>query len=239
MREKMKRCLFFLCVLGFIFSPCVSIAGSESKVIKSHENKILHDLNDQRSENKIQNKFHLLYSNPFALSYILKYQSFHLNQNLLIIGSRPAYDKPENASTVFGKQENDNDWLLEEGSSAIWVKSIPGPVSHEQIIVLGSLEEKGGNIYLNGQYLINIGNEKEKKIVLHKGEYIFYALPGSRSNTCPVELYGDSVAIAYYDPFDAIILEAVKAGPAKLKVFSLWWRDSQPEFIGEYEILVN
>ena len=39
--------------------------------------------------------------------------------------------------------------------------------------------------------------------------------------------------IAYYDSFGGIILEAVKPGSAKLKVFTLWWRDSVPKYLDE------
>lgn len=234
----MKRYFLFLLTATLLILPGIARADS-GKTAPKNLNDLSLDLSRFQPENKRQNKLSLDRSHPLTVSYLVEYKQFHSKQRLLILGFRPEDDKPRKAFHIIGKKWTDQDWVLEEGSTAIWVTGIPGPTHHDQIILRARLEEKNDSLLLQGYQVIKIGLNQEKRVVLHKDEYVFYALPGSRSNTCPVELFGDSVEIAYYDSFDSIIFEAVKPGSVKLKIFTLWWRDAEPKFIEEHEIVVE
>lgn len=230
----MKRYLLFLLSAILLGLPQWGWTDSGKSPIKS-----LNDLSLNLSKERPKNKLHLDRSHPITLSYLLQYKQFHTNQTQLIFGFRPEDDKPKKASHVSGQKRTDRDWVLEEGSTAIWVTGIPGPTHHDQMVLRARLEEKGDSLLLQGYQAMKIGKDQEKRTSLRPGEYIFYSLPGSKSNTCPVELTGDSIEIAFYDEFNGIILQAIKPGVTKLKVFTLWWRDVTPKFLAEHEIVVE
>lgn len=230
------------------YSECMAVCAecNRMEVAECNRNykedtqiKSLNDLLLDLSKERPKNKLHLDLSTPLTLSYIIQYKQFHSKQPRLISGFRPEEDKPKKASSIIGQKQTDRDWVLEEGLTAIWVTGISGPAHHDRMILRARLEEKGDSLILQGYQVMKIGKDQEKKTSLRPGEYIFYSLPGSKSNTCPVELAGNSVEIAFYDEFNSIILQAIKPGVTKLKIFTLWWRDIQPKFLGEYEIVVE
>jgi hypothetical protein len=217
----MKRYVLFLLSVCLLVVPGVVFAGSGKIPLKNPSDLFL----DR--------------SHPLTLSYIIQHKQFHSKQNLLIFGFRPEGDRPKKASRVLGEKQTGQDWVLEEGAMAIWVTGISGPTHSDPLILHGRLEEKEGSPLLQGYRLMRIGKDQEKRITLHPGEYLFYSLPGSKSNTCPVELTGESVEIAFYDEFNGIILHAIKPGITKLRVFTLWWHGGRPEFLEECEIVVE
>jgi hypothetical protein len=184
-----------------------------------------------------KNKFDLSLSRPLALAYLIENKQFYLNQPMLVSGVRPAQDKPQKATTIMGQKTTDQDWVLEDGVSAIWVSGVSAPGYADPIILAARFEESNGVLFAKAALLIKPGSQK--KTILHKGEYIYYPLPGSKSNTCPVKLAGDSVEIVYYDPFESVILQGVKSGAAKLEVFSQWWNSSDVKLLTEYEVVVE
>lgn len=231
----MKRYSLFLLSAVLLVLPQMAWPDSGKPAIKNLNSLQLVD----PSKEVPKNKFHVDRSHPVTLSYFLQYKQFHANQTLLILGFRPGDDKPLKASHILGQNLTDRDWVLEEGSTAIWVTGVPGPGDSERIILRARLEERGDSLMLQAYQLMKIGKDQEKRSSLRPGEYIYYSLPGSKSNTCPIELVGDSVEIAYYDPFDGVILQAIKPGGAKFKIFTLWRRDIEPKFLAEYEIVVE
>jgi len=76
-------------------------------------------------------------------------------------------------------------------------------------------------------------------VVLHPGEYLFYDLPGSKSNSSQVELSASSVRIVHLDPFSGVILQAVTPGTTRMRIYTQWWQDAERKFIAEYEITVE
>ncbi|RPI70949.1 MAG: hypothetical protein EHM45_24200 [Desulfobacteraceae bacterium] len=184
-----------------------------------------------------KNKFEFSQSHALGLNYVIENKQFYLNQNLLVLGIRPLQDKPHKATVIIGEKATDRDWVLEDGSRAIWVSGVSAPVSEIPIILAVRFEEK--NDALRAQAFLVMRVVRDKKIALKIGEYVFYDLPGSKSNTCPIDLLGESVAIDYYDPFECVILQGVKPGKAVLKVFTQWWHSSRAEFLAEYELSVN
>lgn len=230
----MKRYLLFLLSAILLILPHMAWADSVKIPIKGRN-----DLSLGLSKERPKNKLHIDLSHPLTLSYVIQYKQFHSKQHLLIFGFRPEGDKPKKASRIIGQKQTDQDWVLEEGSTAIWVTGITGPAHDHEIILRGRLEEQGDSLTLQAFQWMNIGKDKAKKVSLRTGEYLFYSLPGSKSNTCPVELAGDSVEIAFYDPFSCIIIQAIKPGVTKLRVFDLWRRDVTPKFLGEHEIVVE
>jgi hypothetical protein len=206
------------------------------------DNNVLQSINGQpldSSSEQPENKLDLAMGSPFTLSYLIEYKQFNLDRTFLIIGARAENDKTKEGTAVSGRKRTDQDWLLQEGSKAMWVTGISGPSHHQKVILRGRLEEKGDSLLLQGYQQMQIGPDHEKGVALLQGEYVFYDLPGSKSNTCPVELSGDSVEIVYYDPFESVILRAVKPGVARLKIYTLWWRDVESKFLAEYEIAVK
>jgi hypothetical protein len=205
-------------------------------------NNVLQSINGQPLDSSSQppeNKLDLAMGSPFTLSYLIEYKQFNLDRTFLIIGARAENDTAKEGAAVSGRKRTDQDWLLEEGSKAMWVTGISGPPHHQEVILRGRLEEKGASLLLQGYQLMKIGPDHEKGVALRQGEYVFYDLPGSKSNTCPVELSGDSVEIVYYNPFESIILRAVKPGKTRLKIYTLWWRDVESKFLAEFEIAVK
>jgi len=188
-----------------------------------------------RNEDKLQ----VDHSMPMNLSYLIDSRQFYLNQILLVYGFRPENDKAGSAATVWGKKTSDQDWLLERESAAVWVTGVDAPQHHEEIILRARMEEKDGEIILRGYQVIQVGPVQEPRVTLKTGEYLYYDLPGSRSNSCPIDLIGDAVETVFYDAHSGVILEAVKSGAAKLKVFTHWWQDPQAKFLREYEIVVS
>jgi len=217
-----------------LFAPGWVRAQTNDAVLQSIDNRPL-DSSGKPPENKLD----LAMGSPFTLSYLVENTQFNLDRTFLIIGARAENDTAKEGTAVAGRKRTDQDWLLEEGSKAMWVTGISGPSHHQEVILRGRLEEKGDSLLLRGYQLMQIGPDREKGVTLLQGEYVFYDLPGSKSNTCPVELSGDSVEIVYYNPFESVILRAVKPGAARLKIYTLWWRDVESKFLAEYEIAVK
>lgn len=184
-----------------------------------------------------KNKFEFSQSHALGLNYVIENKQFYLNQNLLVFGIRPLQDKPHKASVIIGEKTTDRDWVLEDGSRAVWVSGVSAPVSEIPVILAVRFEEK--NNALRAQAFLVMRVVRDKQVSLRIGEYLYYDLPGSKSNTCPIELSGSSAEIDYYDPFECVILHGVKPGKAVLKVFTQWWQSSRAEFLAEYELSVN
>lgn len=196
-------------------------------------------ISEGQPKSRWEEKLQVDHSLPMNLSYLIDSRQFYLNQILLVYGFRQENGKAGNAVTVWGSKTGDQDWLLERESTAIWVTGVNAPGHHGEIILRARLEEKEGEIMLRGYQVIEVGPDREPGVTLKTGEYLYYDLPGSRSNSCPIELIGDAVETVFYDPHSGVIVEAVKPGAAKLKVFSHWWQDAQAKYLREYDIVVS
>jgi len=196
-------------------------------------------ISEGQPKTRWEEKLQVDHSMPMNLSYLIDSRQFYSNQILLVYGFRPENDKSGSAATVWGSKTSDQDWLLERESAAVWVTAVDAPLHHEEIILRARLEEKDGEIILRGYQVIKVGPVQEPRVTLKAGEYLYYDLPGSRSNSCPIDLIGDAVETVFYDAHSGVILEAVKPGAAKLKVFTHWWQDPQPKFLREYEVVVS
>ena len=236
----MKRCFLLLITVALLLLPGIAWTGSaKANPEKAGEGSTVPS--PVRPGDVRQNRLSLPgYSHPLGLAYLLENREFHLNHHLLLLGSRAGHDRARNGPPVLGHKQTDRDWILEQGTTAVWVTGVPAPGLQEQIVLRASLEEGGdGSLTLRGHQVMRIGREGERTMTLRKGEYVYYALPGARSVTCPVELSGDSVEIAHYDPFSGIILEAVKPGVTKMRVYTLFRLDTQRRFHGEHEVVVD
>jgi hypothetical protein len=178
-------------------------------------------------------------SMPMGLSYLIEYRQFHAERFVLVSGSRPAHDQAGKNIRVHGRKKNDQDWLLVDGPSAIWVTGLAGPGHQAPLMLRARLDEQGGTLGLRGYQLIKIGLEEQKRVLLHPGEYLYYDLPGSKSNSSHVELSDSSVQIVHLDPFSGVILQAVTPGTTRMRIYTQWWRDAEREFLAEYEIAVE
>lgn len=186
-----------------------------------------------------QQKLSLDLSAPIELAYLIEYRQFNTDRLVLVSGSRPVHDQAVKSIRVHGKKKNDADWLLVNGTSAIWVTGLAGPGHQGQLILRARLEEQDGTLGLRGYQLIKIGLKEEKRVVLHPGEYLFYDLPGSKSNSSQVELSAGSVRIVHLDPFSGVILQAVAPGTTRMQLYTQWWQDAERKFLAEYEIAVE
>ena len=203
------------------------------------EAQTLSVISDRSPGDRHEHKLKVDHGMPMNLPFLIDSRQFYLNQTLLVYGFRPENDKAGHAATVWGRRTSDQDWLLERESAAIWVTGVDGPQHHGEIVLRAQLEEKDGGLMLRGHQVIQVGSQQEPATALKTGEYLYYDLPGSRSNSCPIDLIGDAVETVFYDAHSSVILEAVKPGTARLKVFSHWWQDPQPKFLREYEIVVH
>ena len=207
-------------------------------VKQAHSQSINQPIAPPGSNSKVyKNKFEFARSHALGLNYVIENKQFYLNQNLLVLGMRPLQDKPHKATVILGEKATDQDWVLEEGSRAIWISGVSAPMTENPVVLALRFEEKNGSLQAQAFQVMKF--VRDKKISLKIDEYVFYDLPGSKSNTCPIELLGESVAVDYYDEFECVILHAVKPGKTVLKVFRQWWHSSQAEFLAEYEIMVN
>ncbi len=184
-------------------------------------------------------KLSLDLSMPIGLSYLIEYRQFHAERFMLVSGSRPAHDLAGKSIRVHGKQKSASDWLLVDGPSAIWVTGLAGPGHQAPLMLRARLEERGGTLGLRGYQLIKIGLKEEKRVRLRPGEYLYYDLPGSKSNSSHVELSTGSVQIVFLDPFSGVILRAVAPGITRMRIYTQWWQDAEREFLAEYEIAVE
>lgn len=184
-------------------------------------------------------KLSLDLSAPIDLSYLIEYRQFNVERLVLVSGSRPAHDQAGKSTRVHGKKKSDSDWLLVNGPSAIWVTGLAGPGHQDPLILRARLEEQDGTLALRGYQSIKIGVKEEKRVVLHPGEYLYYDLPGSKSNSSQVELSAGSVQIVYLDPFSGVILQAVAPGTTRMRIYTQWWQDAERKFLAEYEIAVE
>lgn len=184
-------------------------------------------------------KLSLDLSAPIDLSYLIEYRQFNVERLVLVSGSRPAHDQAEKSTRVHGKKKSDADWLLVDGAGATWVTGLAGPGHQDPLILRARLEEQDGTLGLRGYQLIKVGLKEEKRVVLHPGEYLFYDLPGSKSNSSQVELSAGSVQIVHLDPFSGVILQAVTPGTTRMRIYTQWWQDAERKFLAEYEIAVE
>jgi|GEM_PF-877240 len=203
------------------------------------EAQTLSVISDRSPGERHEHKLKVDHGMPMNLPFLIDSRQFYLNQTLLVYGFRPENDKAGHAATVWGGKTSDQDWLLERESAAIWVTGVDGPQHHGEIVLRAQLEVKDVGLMLRGHQVIQVGSQHEPATALKTGEYLYYDLPGSRSSSCPIDLIGDAVETVFYDPHSGVILEAVKPGAAKLKVFTHWWQDPQPKFLREYEIVVS
>ena len=214
-------------------------ADTPTPSMEKVEAQTLSAVSDRSPGERHEHKLKVDHGMPMNLPFLIDSRQFYLNQILLVYGFRPENDKAANASIVWGDKTSDQDWLLERESAAIWVTGVDGPQHHGEIVLRAQLEEKDGGLMLRGHQVIQVGSPQEPGTALKMGEYLYYDLPGSRSNSCPIDLIGDAVETVFYDAHSGVILEAVKPGTARLKVFSHWWQDPQPKFLREYDIVVH
>ena len=184
-----------------------------------------------------KNSLKLTLSRPLSLSYVLANEEFHVGETLLILGARPVGDRPASSPAALGQPLTPQDWILEDPPAAAWVTGVPAPEPGRPIVLMARPEKREGPTLQRAVQVLTLG--KGKTLALRTGESVFVSLPGSKSNTCPVELIGDSVEIVYHDPFESVILKAVKPGASRLKVFSVGWQSTEVQLIREYDVTVE
>ena len=157
----------------------------------------------------------------------------------LIIGTRPAGDKPASDVKLIGAKQAGTDWVVADSSGAVWVTGLlPAPEPEKTIVLSGQFLIKGGTLAIQGIRFLIAGARKEKTKV-KTGDFVYFPLAGTKSSTCPVEIDGDAAEVAFTDERDALILRAVKPGMVKIKVFSLWFSESKPVQTGALLLQVD
>lgn len=156
----------------------------------------------------------------------------------LIVGTRPVGDKPKDGVALRGEKRSDGDWVVADGSGAVWVTGLPAPEPGKPVVLSGRFTKEGGTLALKGIRFLITG-VSNGKTVARKGDFVYYPLAGTKSSTCPVEVEGDAAEVAFTDERDTLIVRAVKPGTAKIKLFSLWFTDDKPTPSGENLLTVE
>ena len=137
-----------------------------------------------------------------------------------------------------GGKRTDGDWVVEDGSGAIWVTGLPAPTPGKPVVLSGRFTKDAGPFALRGIRFLVAGTPRGKTVV-RSGEFVYYPLAGTKSSTCPVEIDGDAAAVAFTDERDTLIVRAVKPGAAKIRIFSLWFTGDKPTPAGEHLLAVE
>lgn len=155
----------------------------------------------------------------------------------LVAGMRPAGDKTGDGISIRGKKRTDADWVVTDGSAAIWVTGLPAPEPGKPLLFTGRFTTDGALALKGIRFLI--AAERTGKTLARPGDFIYYPLAGNKSNTVPVEIDGDAAAVAFTDERDALILRAVRPGTAKIRFFNFGFTDSAPTLQGERLLTVE
>lgn len=140
----------------------------------------------------------------------------------LVVGTRPEGDRPPEGLKLHGRRRTPADWVVADDSGAIWVSGLPAPEPGGRVLLTGRLSTAGGSTSLDGIRFLVAGDRKAGTRV-RAGEFVHFPLPGNKSTTCPVEIEGDAVEVAFTDQRDALIVRAVKPGVARIQLFSHWF----------------
>jgi hypothetical protein len=155
----------------------------------------------------------------------------------LVVGTRPAGDTPGDGVALHGARRTEGDWVVADDSGALWVTGLPAPDPGKPVVLSGRFTTEGA-LALEGIRFLAFG-EPKGKTVAHAGDFVYYALAGNKSATCPVEIDGDAAAIAFNDERDALIVRAVKPGSAKIRIYSLWFTEDAPKLQRELLLTVE
>jgi hypothetical protein len=157
--------------------------------------------------------------------------------SFLVVGTRPAGDKPEEGVTLHGAKRTDADWVVADGSGALWVTGLPAPEPGVPVVLSGRFTTEGALALKGIRFLVFA--DKKGKTVARAGDFVYYTLSGNKSATCPVEIDGDAAAVAFTDERDALIIRAVKPGTAKIRIYSLWFTEDAPKLQQELLLTVE
>ncbi|MDP2877720.1 MAG: hypothetical protein Q8O00_16140 [Holophaga sp.] len=157
----------------------------------------------------------------------------------LVVGKRPVNDTPDAGVKLSGAKQSETDWVIADTSGAVWVTGLlPAPKPGESTLITGRFATKDGQVALKGIRFILAGS-RTGTTVAKSGDFVYFPLAGNKSTTCPVEVEGNAVEVAFTDQRDTLILRAVKPGKVKVKVFSLWFNDDKPTLLKELLLTVE
>jgi hypothetical protein len=175
----------------------------------------------------------------YNLSYFYDTIEYNAESTRLVVGQRVREEKvPENIR-IHGKKPDDPSWLMVEGQIAMWVSGVPAPEEGKTILLAARPIRTGEAYVIEGLGILMDVLCKDARIEARVGAYLYIGLPGSKSNSCPVEVDGEAVETLYYDPHAALILRAVRPGIARIGISSLWWTEDAPKPISSCEIEVQ
>jgi hypothetical protein len=159
-------------------------------------------------------------------------------QPMLVIGVRPAGDKISGGEAVRGKKHSDGDWVVSDGSGAVWVTGLPAPESGKRVAFSGRFTTEGGLAIKGIRYLV-VASERKGMTVAHPGDFVYYPLAGNKSTTVPVEIDGDAAAVAFTDERDTLIVRAIQPGTARIRFLSRFFLDNEVKADGEAVLTVK
>lgn len=149
----------------------------------------------------------------------------------LVVGMRPAGDKTDAGVSIRGKKRSDADWVVSDGSDAIWVTGLPAPEPGKPLLFTGRFATDGALILKGIRFLV--AAEPTGTTRAHAGDFIAYPLAGNKSNTVPVEIDGEAAAVVFTDERDALIVRAIQPGTAKIRFFNFGFTDDKPSLRSE------
>ncbi|HEY3490185.1 MAG TPA: hypothetical protein VGK27_08715 [Candidatus Deferrimicrobiaceae bacterium] len=92
----------------------------------------------------------------------------------LVVGTRPAGDKPGDGVTLRGVKRTDADWVVADGSGALWVTGLPAPEPGKPVVLSGRFTTEGLLALKGIRFLVFA--EPKGKTVAHAGDFVYYAL---------------------------------------------------------------
>ncbi len=142
----------------------------------------------------------------------------------LVVGRRPPGDKPPADLPLLGARRGETDWVVADDTGALWVTGLPAPAPGTPVVLSGRLSVVGGQVALQGVRFL-VAGQRKAQTRLRPGDFVYFPLAGTKGPSCPVEVEGNAAEIVFNDGKDTLILRAVQAGSARVKVFAVGFDD--------------
>lgn len=155
----------------------------------------------------------------------------------LVVGMRPSGDRTNDGVRIRGQKRTAADWVVSDGTDAIWVTGLPAPKPGKPVVFTGRFTTDGALALKGIRFLV--AAEPKGKTLARPGDFVVYPLAGNKSNTVPVETEGDAAELAFTDERDTLIVRAVRPGTAKIRFFSLGFADDKPTLQSERILAVE
>ncbi len=155
----------------------------------------------------------------------------------VLVGTRPAGDVPVGGTSIRGKRRGEGDWVISDGSGAIWVTGLSAPEPGKPVVLIGQFTTDGALALRGIRFLVPAS--LKGKTIARTGDFIYFPLSANKGTAIPVEIDGGAVELAFSDERDALIVRAVKAGEARLRFFALGFMEEKPVLRGERTIVVK